>query len=59
MQLKPYWLNFIRAGNPNGSGLAEWPRFTPAAPAHVLFSDAGVTPSGPLRPEICLLLDRI
>ena len=59
MQLKPYWLNFIRSGDPNGSGLAQWLRFTPAQPAHVLFDAAGVTQLGALRPEICSLLDRI
>jgi para-nitrobenzyl esterase len=57
--LKPYWLNFILHGDPNGGGLAQWPRFTPAAPAHVLFSDAGVAQLGALRPEICSLVDRI
>ena len=59
MQLKPYWLNFIRSGDPNGSGLTQWLRFTPAQPAHVLFDDAGATQLGALRPEICSLLDRI
>jgi para-nitrobenzyl esterase len=59
MQLKPYWLNFIRSGDPNGSGLSQWPPFTPAKPAHILLSDSGVTSFGPLRPEICSLLDRI
>jgi len=59
LSLTPYWLNFIRTGDPNGAGLARWPRFTTVQQAHVLFSDAGVLVQGPLRPEVCSLLDRI
>lgn len=59
LQLKPYWLNFIRSGNPNGGNMPQWPPFTASRPSHVLFSAAGVTPQGALRPEICSLLDRI
>jgi para-nitrobenzyl esterase len=59
LQLKPYWLNFVRSGNPNGSDIPQWQPFTTAKASHVLFSSAGVTPQGALRPEICSLLDRI
>jgi para-nitrobenzyl esterase len=59
LSLKPYWLNFIRRGDPNGGNLPAWPRFTATRPAHALFDDRGVTPEGAVRPEICSLDERI
>ena len=59
VSLKPYWLNFIRSGDPNGKAIPNWPRYSSAAPTHVLFSDYGVTPARPLRPQICSLTEQI
>jgi para-nitrobenzyl esterase len=59
MSLKPYWINFIRSGDPNGANLPQWPRFTPDAQQHVLFDAKGVTVEGPLRPQLCSLEDRL
>jgi para-nitrobenzyl esterase len=59
LSLKPYWINFAVTGDPNGPGLPQWPRFTPAAQQHVLFDAKGVTVEGPLRPQLCSLEDRL
>jgi para-nitrobenzyl esterase len=59
LSLKPYWIDFIRSGDPNGRGLPQWPRFTPQAGQHVLFDAKGVTVEGPLRPQLCSLDDRL
>ena len=57
--LKPYWINFIRSGDPNRNGLPQWPRYTPTGQQHVLFDAKGVSVEGPLRPQPCSLEDRL
>jgi para-nitrobenzyl esterase len=59
LSLKPYWINFVLTGDPNGNGLAAWPRFTAQAQQHVLFDAKGVAVEGPLRPQLCALQDRL
>lgn len=59
LSLRPYWVRFAANGNPNGTGLAHWPRFTLVEQKHVRFDERGVTVHGPLRPEACALLDRL
>ena len=59
LSMKPYWINFITTGDPNGPGVSQWPKFTSASQQHVLFDAKGVTVEGPLRPEICSLEDRL
>lgn len=59
LSLAPYWIQFVRSGDPNAAGAPQWPRFTPAEQAHVRFDSHGVTTLGPLRPDACSLLGRI
>lgn len=59
LSMKPYWINFIRTGDPNGADLPRWPTFTSSAQQHVLFDAKGVTVEGPLRPQLCSLEDRL
>lgn len=33
------WVGFIKGGSPNAPGLADWPRFDPAAPSIMLLGD--------------------
>jgi para-nitrobenzyl esterase len=59
LSLKPYWINFIRTGDPNGAGLPEWPRFTGTQPLHALFSDSGLATEAPIHAEVCSWMERL
>jgi para-nitrobenzyl esterase len=36
--IQGYWINFARAGNPNGPGLPPWPQYEEGAPAALVFA---------------------
>jgi para-nitrobenzyl esterase len=59
LSLRPYWVAFVKSGDPNGTGLAQWPRFTPQGGAHMAFEEQAFHAAGPLRPKPCDLLDRL
>jgi para-nitrobenzyl esterase len=42
-----YWVNFARTGNPNGSGLPEWPAYTPANDVILTFTADASAVAGP------------
>jgi para-nitrobenzyl esterase len=53
-----YWTNFARTGNPNGSGLPEWPQFSDAAPQTLEFDGSMELLDG-WRTEQCSFLDTV
>jgi carboxylesterase type B len=52
-------VNFVKTGDPNGAGLAAWPRYAPAGGAHIAFEEQSFHAAGPLRQRPCNLLDRL
>ncbi|HEY1605575.1 MAG TPA: carboxylesterase family protein [Allosphingosinicella sp.] len=59
LSLRPYWVDFVKTGDPNGSGLAAWPRFTAQNGRHIAFEEQSFHAAGPLRPRPCNLTDRL
>lgn len=51
-----YWSNFVKAGDPNGEGLAPWPRAEASPPPIMALGDAWA-PIEPLTPEKRALFD--
>jgi para-nitrobenzyl esterase len=53
-----YWAQFAKTGDPNGTGLPEWPVYDAASDQHLELGDTIQVGSG-LRKEVCDALDRI
>jgi len=51
--IEQYWTNFAKTGNPNGSGLPQWPRFDSSARGYMEFTDNGPEAREGLRRPFC------
>ncbi len=45
--MRTYWTNFVKSGDPNGSGLPAWPAYNNAKP-QMLHIESGKTKAGPM-----------
>ena len=52
-----YWTNFAAAGDPNGTGVPQWPAFTPERPVLLRIGDR-IEPKEPLAPQRLELFTR-
>jgi para-nitrobenzyl esterase len=52
-QMRAYWVNFARTGDPNGEGLPTWPKYTPDKQAYVAFTANGVAVKTEMRRGFC------
>jgi para-nitrobenzyl esterase len=55
--MQNYFLNFIKTGNPNGSGLPTWPTFQSRTPHEVMIIDVNTKSMPEINPKRYLLLD--
>ena len=54
-QIQEYWTNFAKTGNPNGSGLPNWPKYDTAKRRYLELSGAGPVTKSDLRSAACAL----
>ncbi len=51
--MQQYWTNFAKTGDPNGAGLAKWPKYDAAARGFIEFTDNGPVAREGLRRAFC------
>ena len=51
--MQQYWTNFAKTGDPNGSGLPQWPKYDAAARGYIEFADSGPVAREGLRRSFC------
>ncbi len=52
-QMRTYWANFARTGDPNGNGLPRWPKYTNDRRAYLAFTAEGAAVKTELRRSYC------
>jgi para-nitrobenzyl esterase len=57
--IEEYFANFVKAGNPNGPGLPNWPEMTPSGPSQVMQIDVESVAKPEQGRERYRFLDRI
>jgi para-nitrobenzyl esterase len=51
--IEQYWTNFAKTGNPNSTGLPQWPRYETAARGYMEFTESGPQAREALRGPYC------
>jgi para-nitrobenzyl esterase len=54
-QMRAYWANFARTGDPNGTGLPVWPKYSVDKQAYLAFTGAGAAAKAEMRRGFCEL----
>ena len=52
-QMRAYWANFARTGDPNGPNLPRWPVFTVKSQDYLPFPDSGAAAKSGMRRKFC------
>ena len=52
-QMEVYWTNFAKTGDPNGSGLPKWEKFSTTTKSYMELSSQGPLPKTALRSAAC------
>lgn len=54
-QMRAYWTNFARTGDPNGEGLPVWPKYTTDKQGYLAFTANGAAAKAEMRRAACEL----